>query len=147
MNQRKPLHELRVLVDSVRVGLLSTSGTDGYPHTRWMTAAMLPGERSLLYCVSAVGSGKIDDIRSDAKVAWSFQTPALDEVVSVDGRAAVLDNPELKAQVLEALGPDMATFWRVHPEPARLIVIETSVDRVSLFLPMENVRVSQETAV
>jgi len=144
MKDHEPLKAFRSLLDSVRVGLLCTVGKDGEPHTRWMTAATLPGEHRFLYCVTGSGSVKVADLEKNDKVQWSFQSASLDEVVTLEGRALVLDNPELKAQVLEQLGSDLQAFWRVQPDPRRLVVIETEIENARLYRPMENVSVLEE---
>jgi general stress protein 26 len=144
MKDHEPLKAFRSLLDSVRVGLLCTVGADGAPHARWMTAATLPGEHRFLYCVSSSGSAKVADLGNNDAVQWSFQSASLDEVVTLDGRALVLDNPELKAQVLERLGSDLQAFWRVQPDPRRLVVIETEIESARLYRPMENVSVLEE---
>jgi len=111
-----------------------------------MTAATLPGEHGFLYCVTGSGSVKVADLEKNDRVQWSFQSASLDEIVTLDGRALVLDNPELKAQVLERLGSDLQTFWRVQPDPKRLVVIETEIASARLYRPMENISVLEEAA-
>lgn len=137
MKSTEPIEELFTLVDSVKVGFLSTLGADGFPHGRWMTATMLRGEHRFLYCVSMAGSRKASEIHASQKVSWSFQTPSLGKVVTARGSAVVLDNPQLKAQVLEALGSSLSNFWRINPDPGHLIVIETALERVTLYRPAE----------
>jgi general stress protein 26 len=144
MKDHEPLKAFRSLLDSVRVGLLCTVGTDGTPHVRWMTATTLPGEHRFVYCVSGSDSVKVDDLEKNDKVQWSFQSASLDEVVTLQGRALVLDNPELKAQVLERLGSDLQAFWRVQPDPRQLVVIETEIVNARLYRPMENTSVLEE---
>lgn len=146
MDGSEPRNALRSLIDTVKVGLLSTVGVDGHPRTRWMTAATLPGDREHVYCVSMASSRKVDELRLDEKVSWSFQTPGLDRIVSVEGRAAVLDNPELKAQTLEALGPNLQAFWRVNPDPRKLVVIETYIEKARLYSPMDDSVVTEEAS-
>jgi len=133
----EPIEELRALLDTAKVGFLTTIGTDGYPHGRWMTPTMLPGEPRFLYCVSMAVSRKAMEIQKDQKVFWSFQTATLGKVIAARGSAVVLDNPQLKAQVLESIGPNLANFWRINPDAKQLIVIETALERVSLYRPAE----------
>jgi len=133
----EPIEELRSLLDTAKVGFLTTIGTDGYPHGRWMTPTMLPGEPRFLYCVSMAVSRKAMEIQKDQKVFWSFQTATLGKVIAARGSAVVLDNPQLKAQVLESIGPNLANFWRINPDAKQLIVIETALERVSLYRPAE----------
>jgi len=138
MQEMKPGAALKALLDTSKVGLLATSDTDGQPHTRWVTAAMLPGQDRLLYCVTMAGTNKAKDIGANDRVAWSFQSPRLDTIISVTGRARLLDLPELKAQVLEALGRDLTIFWRIHTGPKNLVVIESTIDDIRLYRPMQS---------
>ena len=144
MKELIPLQVLRSLVGDVHIGLLITRGKDSYPDSRWMTVTLLEREARCLYTVSATGTRKIKDIEADDKVAWSFQTPSLDQIVSVQGKAGILDNPRLKAEVLENLGGRLKTFWRINPDPGKLVVIETYIEKVTLYLPGENYMHTQE---
>jgi len=137
MKSTEPIEELRDLLDTAKVGFLATNGKDGCPHGRWMTPTMLPGEPRFLYCVSMAGSPKAVEIQADQKVSWSFQTASLGKVIAASGSAVVLDNPQLKAQVLEAIGPNLANFWRINPDAKHLIVIETALERVWLYRPAD----------
>lgn len=144
MKENDPMRAFRSLLDSVRVGLLTNVGPDGYPRSRWMTAATLPRQHGYLYCVSVAGARKVGELELDDRVGWTFQSPSLDEVVSLRGRAVSMDNPQLKAEVLEALGPNLENFWRVNPDPRRLVVIETAIEGVTLYRPLENVSFERE---
>jgi general stress protein 26 len=144
MKEQDPLRVFRALLDSVRVGVLCTLSEDGYPHSRWMTAAVLPRVQDCVYCVTVSGSPKVLEIELCDRVQWSFQTPTLGEIVYLRGRAAVLSNPGLKAEVMEALGPNLTNFWRINPDPAKLVVIETVIENAKLFRPMERLHVEQE---
>lgn len=138
MREMEPIAALSSLLENSKVGMLATSGPEGQPHLRWVTAAMLKGEHRYLYCVTMSGTRKARDIGDNDRVAWSFQTPSLDTIVGVSGRARILDLPELKAQVLEALGRDLTTFWRINTNPKNLVVIESTIDDIRLYRPMES---------
>ena len=144
MKDQDPLRAFRALLDAVRVGILGTLSEDGYPHSRWMTAATLPRVHDCVYCVTTAGSPKVQELERCDRVQWSFQSPTLREIVYLRGRAAVVNNPGLKAEVLEALGPNLATFWRINPDPAKLVVIETVIEKAKLFRPMERLYVEKE---
>jgi general stress protein 26 len=144
MKEQDPLRVFRALLDSVRVGVLCTLSKEGYPHSRWMTATTLPRVQDCFYCVSTAGSPKVCELEACDKVQWSFQSPTLGEIVTLRGRAAVLNNPGLKAEVLEALGPNLSNFWRINPDPAKLVVIETVIEKSKLFRPMERLNAKKE---
>lgn len=144
MKERLPLEALRSLVADVHIGLLISQGLDSYPESRWMTVTLLERERYCLYSVSIAGTRKLRDIEADDRVAWSFQSPSLDRIVTVRGRVAVLDNPRLKAEVLEHLGSRLENFWKINPDPGKLVVMETCIEKATLYLPEENYMVTQE---
>lgn len=145
MKDQNPLRAFRALLDSVRVGVLCTLSEEGYPHSRWMTATTLPRVPDGFFCVTTAESPKVRELEVCDKVQWSFQSPTLREIITLRGRAIVLNNPGLKAEVLEALGPNLAIFWRINPDPAKLVVIETVIDKAKLFLPMERLKSLKES--
>ena len=144
MMEHNPLEVLHSLVSEMHVGLLISQGPESYPDSRWMTVTLLEREPHCLYSVSIEGTRKVKEIKIQDKVSWSFQSPSLDRIVSVHGRAAVLDNPRLKAEILENLGSQLENFWKIHPDPGKLVVIETYVEKATLYLPVKNFITTQE---
>lgn len=142
--KHNPLEVLHSLVGEVHVGLLISQGQDSYPDSRWMTVTLLEREPHCLYSVSIAGTKKTQEITSQDKVSWSFQSPSLDRIVNVRGRASILDNPRLKAEILENLGSQLENFWKINPDPGKLVVIETYVKKATLYLPKENFMATQE---
>lgn len=131
MTHKEPFSVVQEILESVRAGILATIGSDGYPRTRWMTATTLKGEKDFIYCVSMSGSRKVADIGQCDRVEWSFQNPELNEIVTLTGRAMIIHSPDLKAQVLESLGNNLERFWRIYPDPRKLVVIETAIESAS----------------
>jgi len=66
-----------------------------------------------------------------------FQTPSLSEIVTVRGRVSVVENPSLRAEVLEAVGPRLRTFFQLAKDGRDLAVLETAIDEATHYLPME----------
>jgi hypothetical protein len=62
----------------------------------------------------------------------------LDEVISVSGEALLIDDPQAKAEVQEAIGPNLRIFWTVNPKAGNLSVVETEIRELSCFLPLRN---------
>jgi hypothetical protein len=79
----------------------------------------------------------VDQVRAHPLVEWTFQTPALDEVITVRGRMNVVDNPSLRAEALEVIGPRLRVFWRLAPDERDLAVLETVIEQATRYLPME----------
>ncbi|HCM25280.1 MAG TPA: pyridoxamine 5'-phosphate oxidase [Treponema sp.] len=140
MDQRDSLGRLERLVEASKVGILTTVDADGFPRSRWMTPAILRGRSGTIYAVTAPDSAKCAHIRKSARVEWFLQSRILDEVISVIGTASLIDNPQAKAEVLESIGPNLQIFWRTNPDARNLVVVETVLEEISVFYPMENRR-------
>ncbi len=126
----------RVMDDS-RAAILSTVDQDGCPRSRWMVPALLRGNRDAIYAVTSQQFDKVAQINSRADVTWLIQSKAFDEVIEVFGKAAAIDNPMLKSDVLEALGNRLSTFWHVAPSETELIVLETVIEKIDYFRPID----------
>jgi len=122
--------------------LLTTIGEGGYPHTRWMTPAALPRLKGMVYAVTARGFPKAVEIEADPRVQWLFQAPDFSEVTTLSGKARLVDDPSFSAEVLKAIGPHLATFWRINKDPSALRVIETEVESASILFPLRAERYS-----
>ncbi len=140
MDFNELLGRLDRLVEASKVGILTTVDADGYPRSRWMTPVVLRGRKGFLYVATAPDSGKAAHIRAKPGVEWFFQSRVLDEVLSVIGTATLVDDPQAKAEVLEAIGPNLQIFWRVNPDAKNIIVVETEIKELSCFFPMRNER-------
>lgn len=125
------------ILDNAHTAVLSTTDSDGRPHSRWMTPTMLRGQVGALYAVTATDVRKTEHIRENDRVSWLIQSKSLDEIVEVHGKAAIIDNPTLKSDVLEAIGPHLTTFWKTNTDQADLVVIETAVERVDYLKPLK----------
>lgn len=136
MKAHEIMDNFHALLEEVRRGLFVTIDTAGYPRARWMVAGTLKEQPEYIYSVSFDSSAKIEDLSANNKVAWSFQLPSLNEIAYIQGEASVLDNPQLKAEVIEALGPNLAHFWKVRPEHGHLVVVETAIERITFHKPM-----------
>lgn len=137
MNFASLLDVMERLLDTSHAAVLSTVDAQNAPHCRWMIPAVVRGRKGVLYAVTAPHFSKTDQLAAHENVAWLIQSKALDEIVEVRGRAQLVDNPALKSDVLEALGRNLSTFWRVNPDETELVVIETIIDHISYFRPMQ----------
>jgi general stress protein 26 len=140
MNARDMWKRLDGLIEIFRVGIFTTVDERGYPRSRWMTPILLRGREGCLYAVTSPSFRKALDIAGNPQVEWAFQTRALDEILTLNGKVELIDNPSLKSEVQEALGTNLTVFWRVNPNESSLVVIETRVEEFNLFLPMKNER-------
>ena len=137
MKLKEILSALQSLLAESKVGVLTNVDEGGYPHSRWMTPVLLPRLPGRIFAVTGAGFKKVRHIKENPKVEWTFQSRTLDRIITLKGRAFVVDEPELKVEVLEAIGPNLQVFWRVNPRAGDLVVVETSVEKAELFLPLK----------
>jgi len=144
MNGKTALENLETLVDEVRVGIFITSDGQSLPHPRWMTPVLLPRLKGYLYAVTSQDNEKVQHLSTNPGVTWIFQSKSLDRIATAYGRARVVKDPSLSAEVLEAIGPRLHVFWKYSGDPRKLIVVETAIERVSWFAPFKEGKVFQE---
>jgi general stress protein 26 len=137
MNASQLMDRVGAILEAHRTGLLATVGEDGGPRVRWLTPALLPGRFGAIYVITGPRFAKVEQVRARPRVEWMFQTPSLDEIVSVRGRMNVVDNPSLRAEALEAIGPRLHAFWKLARDERDLAVLETVVEEATRYLPME----------
>ncbi|MGA2974251.1 MAG: pyridoxamine 5'-phosphate oxidase family protein [Spirochaetia bacterium] len=137
MDSREVMNRIGAIIEAHGTGVLATVDKDGNPHLRWLTPTLLRERPGALYAVTAPRFSKVMQVRAHPRVEWMFQTPTLDEVISVRGLINVVENPSLRAEVLEVLGPRLGTFWKIAHDARDLVVLETVVEEATRFLPME----------
>jgi general stress protein 26 len=136
MDSREVMKKVGAIIEAHGTGLLATVDEEGDPHVRWLTPTLLPDSPGALYAITAPKFAKVLQVRAHRRVEWMFQTPTLDEVISVRGPINVVETPSLRAEVLEVLGPRLSTFWKLAHDARDLVVLETIVEEATHFLPM-----------
>ena len=139
MTGHEMMNKVRQLLEDSRTGVLATVSEDGYPHMRWMTPVVLDEWPDTLFAVTSPHSVKAAQLTKDTKVEWLLQGKTLQEVITVKGRINLIDNPSVKATLMEKVGQRLAVFWKINPNTDS-IVLETVIEEASLFLPMKNER-------
>jgi pyridoxamine 5'-phosphate oxidase len=136
MDSSEVMKRVDAIIEAHGTGLLATVDPEGNPHLRWLTPTMLRERPGAIYAITAPSFSKVLQLRTHPRVEWMFQTPTLDEVVSIRGAINVVENPSLRAEVLEVLGPRLSTFWKLAHDARDLVVLETVVEEATRFLPM-----------
>ena len=137
MDNREVMNRVGAIIEAHGTGLLATIDDNGHPHVRWMTPTLLRESPGVIYALTAPGFSSFDQVRAHARVEWMFQTPTLDEVITVGGLVNVVDNPSLRSEVLEALGPRLHALWKLAPQTPALVVLETVVEKAVRYVPMQ----------
>lgn len=135
MTPTELLAEVDRILDESKTALLATVDPDGRPQLRWMTPRRLRDRPGHLYTVTEIGAAKVAELRRDPRVTWLVQRPALTEVITLRGRATVLDEPTLLREFLEAAGKELFMIWHLHRshERPQFVVIETALEEASRF--------------
>ena len=136
MDSREMLEALERLLDNSRTAVLTTVDEDGRPRSRWMTPSLVRGRDGFLYAVTSPEFGKANQISGNPKVEWMVQSRSLDEIMNLQGYINVIDNPSVKAEVLEAIGRNLGTFWKLNPDETKMVVLETVIEKVTHFKPV-----------
>lgn len=140
MKIQEMMEKIEFILEDAKAGILATSDKDGRPHMRWMTPAVLKEWPQTIFAVTSPHFHKIIQLSSGNKVEWMLQTRALDQIVNIKGVINVLDNPSLKAQIMEAIGKKLTVFWNINNEKTDFIVLETIIEEAAYFAPMKGIK-------
>jgi pyridoxamine 5'-phosphate oxidase len=130
MDSRAMLNVLERVLEGSRIAILATVDDEGRPHARWMTPALVRGREGFLYAVTSPEFSKAAQAAANPSVEWLVQTKGLDQILTVRGAMSVVDNAAAKAEVLEAIGGNLGTFWKMNPDQSKLVVLETRIDEI-----------------
>jgi len=140
MNQQIFLDRLARIIEESKVGILATTDGEGRPHMRWMTPWLLPGREGALFAVTSPHFAKVAELEIHPTVEWMIQTPSLDQVINIKGKVNILDNPSIKMEIMEGLGPRLFVFWKANSSFSDFIVLETIMEEAYYFLPMKGTK-------
>jgi general stress protein 26 len=128
---------VRVVTQSF-VGLLSTADGDGRPHSRLMGAAPVGAHLGRLYTLTGKTTRKVANIEANPRVCWVFFSPEYADVVTLYGRATVLESPTVTQEVWDHLA-NAARAYSMNvasdEHNVEFVVIETKVDTIEYLCP------------
>jgi pyridoxamine 5'-phosphate oxidase len=140
MNTQELMREIGRIVDAVGTAVFATVDAEGKPDLRWVTPVILRGRAGAVYFVTYPGSGKVSHVSENPHASWMFQTRSLDTIVTAEGKVNVLDNPSIRNEVLETVGPKLHAFWKINRDERDLLVLETILTRAVYYIPMKGKR-------
>jgi pyridoxamine 5'-phosphate oxidase len=142
MEKREILAYIERIIEEAKAAVLATVDEKGLPRMRWVTPAILRGREGTVFAVASRRSAKVKHLSVKPNVQWIFQSPALDRVAVVDGKVNIVDNPSIRSEVLEVVGPRLRAFWKMYEQERDLLVLETIIERAQYYLPMKGVKES-----
>jgi general stress protein 26 len=86
--------------------------------------------------ITASNMAKVDQIKGNQSIFMLFQTKALDKIVSVEGKANIVESPSLRSEVLECVGKHLHAFWKINSPEKDLIVLELIIEQATLYNPI-----------
>jgi general stress protein 26 len=141
MDSKSILDTLERVIDEVKIAILATNDGGSQPHMRWMTPSIIQGREGSIFAVTSPDFAKAEQVKKNPRVEWMVQSKPLDEVVKARGTMTIIDNPAVKAMVLEAIGGHLSTFWKMNPDSGNLVVLETALDEITYEKPVSGERV------
>jgi pyridoxamine 5'-phosphate oxidase len=137
MDRHELMYKVEQLLEDSKTGVLATLAEDGAPRMRWMTPTVLKGRTGTLFAVTSPDFAKVLQLSAHPEVEWMIQTRSLTQVASLRGKINVLDNPSIKAEVMESLAKRLTVFWKVNTEKTDFVVLETIISEATYFEPMK----------
>jgi len=122
------------------VGAFSTVDARGMPHTRWMAGVPVGEGLGRLLSVTTRGSRKLDHLAANPHVCWLFSDAHDDEVVTLTGTVAVLEDPtraEPVWQQLENAAKQYAMNLLSEPENLWFVGLGTQVHTIEYMHPSQ----------
>ncbi|NUM35525.1 MAG: pyridoxamine 5'-phosphate oxidase family protein [Candidatus Brocadiae bacterium] len=140
MDHLQMFYKITKMLEEVRTGVLSSLDKNGKPHMRWLTPAILKGRPGAIYAVSCPKFDWVQSIYEKPCVEWMIQKPSLNEIMRIKGQMRILDNPSLKAEILQEIASRLVVFWKINTSSTDFVVLETVVEEASHFLPMQGIQ-------
>ena len=137
MTIQEMMRKVEAVLEDSKAGILATVDADGRPHARWMTPVVLPQWPDSIFAVTSPQFPKVIQLDANSHVEWMIQSRSLDQVINVRGDMNVLDNPSLKAQVMEAIGRKLTVFWNINKANTDFVILETVIDEACWSAPMK----------
>ena len=135
MTKDELLKKFRQVLEETPHALLATVTAEGFPAMRHMTPAMVKGNDTCLYSVTAASFPKVKDLAANPLVSWMLTSPKTREVFSFRGKIALVEDPRFKSELLEEIGRGLETFWRLNDDPSDLVCLETRLTSGEYFNP------------
>lgn len=137
MNQQELMNKLTVILEDSKAGILSTTDYEGKTHLRWMTPTLMLSRKGVIFSVTSLNSKKVGQILHNPNVAWIVQSRSLDQIVTLHGKINILDNPSIKAEVLESVGDRLTVFWKINEDLNDFVVLETVIEEAEYYQPIK----------
>jgi general stress protein 26 len=125
MSAKDGLARLKELVESIRVGLLTTVDLDGTLHTRPVETLRCDVEGTLWFFTDH-HSPKANELSHDMRVSVGYSEPAKGTYVVVAGHARILRDRALAAKLW---APGQRAWYPKGPDDEHLCILRITLER------------------
>ena len=140
METHELLNRLEAICQESNTAILATTDAAGQTHMRWMTPVVLKHRAGSIFAFSVPNTPKTEQIAATGRAEWMIQRRDLRQILNVRGRTHIIDNPALRAELMDIVGPRLATFWHANVGADQFVVIETVIEQAVFFEPMQGTR-------
>lgn len=125
MSAAEDMRKLTELIGSTRIGLLTTVDLDGSLHTRPVETLRCDADGTLWFFTDHA-SPKADELARDTRVSVGYSEPSKSLYVAVSGRARILRDPSLAAQLWT---PAQRAWYPKGLDDERLSILRVTLER------------------
>ncbi len=137
MKKQEFLNKLDDIISKVKTGVFTTVDAQGKPHTRWMSPIYLSKRPGVIFTVTSGGFAKKHQLDDNPHSEWMIQSRDLREIMNISGITNIIDNASLRSELLEKISDRLDVFWKLCHEEEDLVVLETLIEEISYYKPME----------
>lgn len=125
MSDKGELTRLKELIESVRIGLLTTVDLDGSLHTRPIETLRCDTDGTLWFFTDRE-SPKARELSHDIRVSVGYSEPSKNTYVAVAGRARILRD---QALAVELWTPGQRAWYPQGPHDEHLSILRVGLER------------------
>lgn len=130
------------ILEKVKTAVLATCDKNGKPHMRWMSPCIFSPSGNAIYTLTSPQFNKTVHLKENPEVEWMVQTITLDTIITLRGKANIIENPSLKGEVMSKVGKNLHVFWKITGDETDYLVLETVIETAVYFTPMTGEKVS-----
>ena len=122
--------KVRSLIESIRIGILTTVDPQGGLHARPLQTLEVEGTEALWFFTDW-SSPKVGELTRDRRVSLGYADPAKHTFVTVSGSCSLLKDAD-KARALWSA--EQLAFYPAGPDDSRLALLRVSIDRAEYWI-------------
>lgn len=139
MDAKQLIAKVHHLIDNAGAAVFTTSDKSA-PFSRWMTPVLIDNYGPVIYACSVPAAKKIEHIKKCPRGEWMIQSRDLREIVNLAVDVRIIENPSLRAELMDILGPRLNMFFRANADSEDWVVLESRIISGEYFMPVKGYR-------